>query len=80
MKKKSNLFQITASPEQIYFVGKSGVLVYPISKSGSWFIEVSNNGKILRFEKKVSKNDLNEVIAKTIIYYYKKLKEKENAK
>ena len=65
-----------ASPEQIYFVIKSGIKVYPISKLGSWLIEVDNNGKIQRFEKKVSQNDLNDAIAKTIIYYYNKLKEK----
>lgn len=75
MKKKSSLHQKTASPNQIYLVNKSGIKVYPVSKLGSWFIEVDNNGKIHRFEKKVSADDLNETIAKTIIYYYNKLKE-----
>lgn len=64
-----------ASPEQIHLVGKNGIKVYPISKSGAWFIEVDNNGKIYRFEKKVPQNELNESLAKTIIYYYNKLKE-----
>ena len=75
MKKKSSSLQKTASPEHIYFVGKKGIKVYPISKSGAWFVEVDNNGKIYRFEKKVPQNELNEAIAKTIIYYYNKLKE-----
>jgi len=75
LKKKSNLFQKTASPEQLYFVHKHGIKVYPISKSGAWFIEVDNNGRLQRFDKKVAQNDLNESIAKTIIYYYNKLKE-----
>ena len=75
MSKKSNLSQKMASPEQIYFVLKSGIKVYPISKSGSWFIEVDNNGRLQRFDKKVPQNDLNESIAKTIIFYYNKLKE-----
>lgn len=66
-----------ASPEQIHFVGKSGIKVYPVSKSGAWFIEVDNNGKIYRFEKKVPQNELNESIAKTVIFYYNKLKEKK---
>jgi hypothetical protein len=66
-----------ASPEQIYFVHKNGIYIYPISKLGSWFIEVSNNGQIERFEKKVSQNDLNSAIAKTVIFYYNKLKEKK---
>jgi len=77
LKKKSNLLQKTASPEQIYFVSKNGIKVYPISKSGAWYIEVDNNGRIQRFEKKVSQNELNEAIALTIIFYYNKLKEKK---
>ena len=72
-----NLRQKMASPEQISFVIKSGIKVYPISKLGSWFIEVDNNGRLQRFDKKVSQNDLNDSIAKTIIFYYNKLKEKK---
>lgn len=64
-----------ASPEQIYFVHKNGIFVYPISKLGAWFIEVDNNGRLQRFNKKVAQNDLNEAIAKTIVFYYNKLKE-----
>lgn len=77
MAKKSSSSQKTASPEQIYFVHKNGIFVYPVSKNGSWLIEVDNNGKKYRFEKKVSQNDLNDAIAKTIIYYFNKLKEKK---
>lgn len=51
-----------------------------MSKLGLWYIEVENNGKILRFNKTVAKNDLNEAIAKTVIYFYKELKIKENEK
>lgn len=74
MKKKSNSLQKTASPEQIYFVAKNGIKIYPISKSGAWFIEVDNNGKMYRFDKKVPQNELNEALAKTTIFYYNKLK------
>jgi hypothetical protein len=77
LKKKSSSSQKTANPEQIYLVAKNGIKVYPISKSGSWFIEVDNNGKIQRFSKKVSQNELNEALALTIIFYYNKLKEKK---
>ena len=77
MKTKYNSQQKTASPNEIYFVGKNGIKVYPVSISGSWFIEVNNNGKTHRFDKKVSQNDLNEALAKTIIFYYNKLKEKK---
>jgi len=74
--KKSNISQSNASPEQIYFVAKNGIKVYPVSKSSSWFIEVDNNGRIHRFEKKVPQNELNEAIALTVIYYYNKLNSK----
>lgn len=76
MKKKSNSSQKTASPEQIHFVAKNGIKIYPVSKSGAWFIESDNNGKIYRFDKKVSQNDLNEALAKTTIFYFNKLKKK----
>lgn len=75
MKKKSSSSQKMASPEQLYFVHNHGIKVYPISKSGAWFIEVDNNGKLHRFDKKVPQKELNDAIAKTIIYYYNKLKE-----
>ena len=77
MKKKSSSSQKTASGNQIYFVHKNGIKVYPVSISGSWFIEVNNNGKTHRFDKKVSQDELNEALSKTIIFYYNKLKEKK---
>jgi hypothetical protein len=77
LKNKSNSHQKQASPEQIYLLHKNKIKVYPISISGFWYIEVENNGKKQRFEKKVSQNELNESIALTIIYFYNKLKEKQ---
>ncbi len=77
MKKKSNSFQKTASPEQIYLLSHNNISVYPISISGAWYIEVDTNGKKHRFPKKVAQNDLNESIALTIIFYYNKLKDKQ---
>jgi hypothetical protein len=74
LKKKSSSLQKTASPEQIYLVGKSGILIYPISKASNWYIQVNNNGVITTFEKKISSAEINEALAKTIIYYYNKLK------
>ena len=65
-----------ASAKQIYLVGKNGIKVYPVFKLGSWSIEVNNNGRIFRFDKKVLHSSLNEALAKTIIFYYNKLKEK----
>lgn len=93
MKKKSNFSQKMASPEQIYFVHKNGIFVYPISefeltkRKGRadynvtqykrWYIEADNNGNKTVFKKRISTDDLNDSIAKTIIYYYNKLKEKK---
>lgn len=77
MKNKSNSSQKQASPEQIYLVIKNGIKVYPIYVLSSWFIESDNNGRKLRFEKRVPQNELNEAIALTIIYFYNKLKEKK---
>jgi len=93
LKKKSNLLQKTASPEQIYWVLKNGITIYPISEFSylqrkgetnfsiiskqRWYIEVNNNGRITFYNKIISSRDLNEAIAKTIIYYYNKLKEKK---
>lgn len=84
MKKKSNSFRKTASPEQIYLLSQNNISVYPVfekdnpqSLTGAWYIEVSTNGKKHRFPKKVAQNELNESIALTIIFYYNKLKEKQ---
>lgn len=78
--RKSNSSKIQVSPDKIYFVHKHGIKVYPVFIRGSWLIEVDNNGKIDRFDKKVPQNDLNEAIALTIIYYYNKLKQKQDGK
>ena len=43
-------------------------------------IQVENNGQITTYEKEVSPNDLNDAVAKTIIYYYKLLTKKPNEK
>lgn len=71
---KSSSLQKTASPEQIYFVGRSGIKVYPINISGSWYIQSDNNGVLKTFSKEISTIEINESIAKTVIYYYNQLK------
>ena len=73
-KKNFNLSTIQASPEEIYFVIKRKVFVYPVFKNGKFYIEVDNNGKVKTFEKIVSIKELNDAVAKTIKYYYKLLK------
>ena len=77
MAKKLSLSQKTASPEQIYFVGKSGIKVYPINVNSSWYIQVDNNGILKTFSKSILQNEINDSVAKTVIYYYNLLKEKK---
>jgi hypothetical protein len=72
-----SLPQKTASPEQIYFVGKSGIKVYPIYVNDGWYIQVDNNGVLKTFPKKVLQKEINDSVAKTIIYYYNLLKTKK---
>lgn len=90
LKQKSNLFQKTASPEQIYFVTKSGITINPISefrhlqrkgitdysiiRFQRWYLEVDNNGNVTFYNKIIKDSELNESIAKTIVYFYNKLK------
>lgn len=94
MKKKLNLLQIQANNEKAYYVIKNGIKIYPISefeyfekigrdgftvlKNKKWLVESDNNGTITTYKKLVSESELNEMIAKTINYYYNKLKENEN--
>jgi hypothetical protein len=78
-KKKSNS-SITASSEIIYHVISNGIKIYPIYKNYFWFIQVDNNGKITTYDKRINQNEINDCVAKTIIHFYKLLKEKENEK
>lgn len=73
-KKNSNLSTKQASPEEIYFVIKRGIKIYPISKNGLIYIQVDNNGKLKTFEKSVNLNGINEAVALTVKYYYNLLK------
>jgi hypothetical protein len=76
-KKSSSLAETIVRPEQFHFVLSSGIKVYPISKNYKHYVQVDNNGKIKTFDKPVSQNDLNDAIAKTIIYYYNELKKEQ---
>lgn len=60
------------------FVDKNGVKVYPVNENGKWYIEANNNGTIKRFAKEIKQSEINEMTVKTIDYYYKLLKDKEN--
>lgn len=79
LKKKSNSL-ITASSQEIYFVIKNGIKIYPIFRNYFWFIQVDNNGKITTYEKRINQKEINDSVAKTIKHFYKLLKDKENEK
>lgn len=85
-KKSSSSTETIVRPEQFHLVLSSGIKVYPVSfynaskNKTTRHIQVDNNGQITTYEKEVSPNDLNDAVAKTIIYYYKLLVKKPNEK
>jgi len=82
-KKSSSSTETKVRPEQFHLVLSSGIKVYPVSyydeekKTTTRHVQVDNNGKIKTFNKPVSPNDLNDAIAKTIIYYFNELKKEQ---
>jgi len=68
--------------KQNYELIKVGVLVYPeymkdeLTKKWSWYILYSDNGKIIRYNKQVSANEINLCVHLVILDRYKKLIEK----
>jgi len=67
-----------SDPAKVYFLSKSGIVIYPVGVNGKFYIEVNNNGNLKRYDKAVSQSEIDEATAKTVNYYYKLLKEKEN--
>lgn len=59
----------------IYYLYKIGIRIYPVYEY-AWYIEVDDNDTVKRFDKIVYQDEINEALAKTILYYYnqKKLK------
>jgi len=77
---KTKIRETQVSAEQFTFVLNNGIKIYPISIYDEdeyvykRYIQVDDNGKITTYSKTVTPNDLNDAIAKTIIYYYNELK------
>jgi hypothetical protein len=77
---KTQKRETQVSAEQFTFVLNNGIKIYPISIYDEdeyvykRYVQVDDNGKITTYSKTVSPNDLNDAIAKTIIYYYNELK------
>lgn len=71
MAKKRTKSNISVDSDKIYFLIKKRIFIYPII---GWFIEVNYNGNIKTFDKRIRDDEIQEAIAKTILYYYNKLK------
>lgn len=59
--------------EAIKICLRNGVKVYPIYKSGKWYIETMILDKKKTFDKEVQNKDIDNAIKKTYVYMAKKL-------
>jgi len=81
MKSKALKQKTNFCPEvnkESHFLFKRGVKVYPNFIGGKWYIEWESKGKIDRFKKSISQNEINISLAKSIQYLYKKQQENED--
>lgn len=82
MAKRKEITNLPDVSNQNYLLIKSGVKVYPeyikdsITKKWSWYILYSDNGKVTRYEKPISANEINLCVHLAILSLYKKLIEK----
>ena len=81
----AKLKEITNLPDvsnQNYELIKAGVHVYPefmkdpITKKWSWYILYSDNGKVVRYNKPISSNEINISLHLAILDRHKKLTKK----
>lgn len=75
MSKRAKIINLPDVSKQNYELIKAGVKVYPIHFRYKWWIEINNNGKIQRFEKAITQNEINLAVHKTILYCYEKINE-----
>lgn len=75
LKQKSNS-SVVNDGNKSYFVFKHGIKIYPIydETMKKFKIQVENNGKKTTFPKLITQKEINEALAKTVNYYYDKLK------
>ena len=82
MAKRKEITNLPDVSNQNYELIKAGVKVYPeymkdpITKKWSWYILYSVNGKITRYNKPISSNEINLCVHLAILSLYKKLIEK----
>lgn len=79
MAKRKEITNLPDVSNQNYELIKAGVKIYPeymkdtITKKWSWYILYSDNGKITRYNKPISSNEINLCVHLAILDRYKKL-------
>ena len=79
MAKRAKITNLPDVNKQNYELIKAGVKVYPeymkdpITKKWSWYILYSDNGKIVRYNKPISSNEINISLHLAILDRHKKL-------
>ena len=82
MAKRNQIINLPDVSKQNYELIKAGVLIYPeymkdsITKKWSWYILYSDNGKVTRYNKPISSNEINISLHLAIIDRHKKLTKK----
>lgn len=82
MSKRAKIINLPDVSNQNYLLIKAGVKFFleymkdPITKKWSWYILYSNNGKVTRYEKPITSNEINLCVHLAILSLYKKLIEK----
>jgi len=82
MAKRKEIINLPDVSKQNYELIKAGVKIYPeymkdeLTKKWSWYILYSDNGKITRYNKPVSSNEINLCVHLAILDRYKKLTKK----
>jgi hypothetical protein len=79
MAKRKGITNLPDVSKQNYELIKAGVKVFPeymkdpITKKWSWYILYSDNGKVTRYNKPISSNEINLCVHLSIIDRYNKL-------
>jgi len=79
MAKRNQITNLPDVSKQNYELIKAGIKVFPeymkdeLTKKWSWYILYSDNGKVIRYNKPVSANEINLCVHLAILDRYKKL-------
>lgn len=82
MAKRKEITNLPDVSKQNYELIKAGVKVFPeymkdsITKKWSWYILYSDNGKVVRYNKPISSNDINISLHLAILDRFNKLTKK----